>query len=219
MNYLAHAYQFLNQPLFMSGTGVPDMLNVVDRKVRVRSRNLKPLIESSELDVAEIAAGIQQHLDDDHWFHATKIFNQLNLEFAQAMREADPEDSSLRPRFLGHIIIELLLDARIAELHPGLLDRYYEVLEQVDAEKIQLVINKASACKTDQFVEFFYAFCRERFLYDYLDDQRLAYRLNQVMKRVGLPVFGDSVFKLFPSIRRRVYECHDELLKAEVETD
>ena len=75
MNYLAHAYQYLNKPLFMSGTGVPDMLSVVDRKVRVRSRNLKPLIESSELEVAEIAAGIQQHLDDDRWFHATKIFN------------------------------------------------------------------------------------------------------------------------------------------------
>lgn len=219
MNYLAHAHQYLNQPLFMSGTGVPDMLSVVDRKVRVRSRNLKPLLESSELEVAEIAAGIQQHLDDDRWFHATKIFNQLNLEFAQAMREADPEDSSLRPRFLGHIIIELLLDARLAELHPGLLDRYYEVLEQVDSEKIQLVINKASACKTDQFTRFFQAFCRERFLYDYLDDERLAYRLNQVMKRVGLPVFGDSVLKLFPSIRRRVYECHDELLTAEVDTD
>ncbi|MEC9095481.1 MAG: hypothetical protein VX776_02545 [Planctomycetota bacterium] len=218
MNYLAHAYQYLNQPLFMSGTGVPDMLSVVDRRVRVRSRNLRPLIQSSELEVVEIATGIQQHLDDDRWFHATQVFNQLNLEFAQKMREADPEDSSLRPRFLGHIIIELLIDARLAEMHPGLLDRYYDVLEQVDAAKIQRVINMASACQTDQFVRFFEAFCREKFLYDYLEDDRLAYRLNQVMKRVGLPMFGDSVIELFPSIRRRVYECHDELLTAEVET-
>ena len=75
MNYLAHAYLYLDQPLFMSGTGVPDMLSVVNRKVRVRSRNLKPLLVSSDLDVAEIAAGIQQHLDDDRWFHATKVFN------------------------------------------------------------------------------------------------------------------------------------------------
>jgi hypothetical protein len=203
----------------MSGTGVPDMLNVVNRKVRVRSRNLKPLLESSDVDVAEIAAGIQQHLDDDRWFHATKVFNQLNLEFAQAMRDADPEDHSLRPRFLGHIIIELLIDARLAEMRPRLLDRYYEVLEQVDAKKIQQVINMASACQTDQFVRFFEVFCRERFLYDYLDDQRLAYRLNQVMKRVGLPLFGDSIMELIPSIRRRVYDCHEALLTAEVETD
>ena len=212
MNYLAHAINYLDRPLFMSGTGVPDMLSVVDRKVRVRSRNLTPLIDSQDSEVVEIATGILQHLHDDQWFHATKIFNQLNLEFALALRDADPEDTSLRPRFLGHIVIELLLDARLAELHPGVLDRYYEILVRVDAEQIQQVINLASTCQTDQFVRFFEAFCRERFLYDYLDDDRLAYRLNQVMKRVGLPTFGDSVTELFASMRQRVYQCHTELL-------
>ncbi len=215
MNYLAHAIDYLDRPLFMSGTGVPDMLSVVDRKVRVRSRNLKPLIETHQGDVAELASGMLQHLNDDHWFHATAIFNQLNLEFAQALREAVPEDTSLRPRFLGHILIELLLDARLAECNPGLLDEYYDVLGQVDAAKIQTVINMASARPTDQFVRFFEAFCRERFLFDYLDNDRLAYRLNQVMKRVGLPEFGDSVIELFPAMRQRVYRCHDELLTAE----
>ncbi len=219
MNYLAHAYQYLNQPLFMSGTGVPDMLSVVDRRVRVRSRNLKPVMQDQDGELAEIAAGIHQHLDDDRWFHATGVFNRLNLEFAQMLREADPQDTSLRPRFLGHIMIELLLDARLAEIHPGLLDHYYEVLEQVDAERIQHVINMSSANSTDQFDRFFQAFCRERFLYDYLDDDRLAYRLNQVMKRVGLPTFGDSVISLFPSMRRSVYACHEELLMADVDGD
>ena len=58
MNYLAHAIDYLDRPLFMSGTGVPDMLSVVDRKVRVRSRNLKPLIETHQGDVAELASGM-----------------------------------------------------------------------------------------------------------------------------------------------------------------
>ena len=215
MNYLAHAINYLDRPLFMSGTGVPDMLSVVDRKVRVRSRNLTPLIDSQDSEVVEIATGILQHLHDDQWFHATKIFNQLNLEFAQALREAVPEDTSLRPAFLGHILIELLLDARLAECNPGLLNEYYDVLGQVDPVKIQSVINMASARPTDQFVRFFEVFCRERFLFDYLDNDRLAYRLNQVMKRVGLPEFGDSVIELFPAMRQRVYRCHDELLTAE----
>ena len=107
------------------------------------------------------------------------------------------------------------MDARFAECNPGLLNEYYDVLGQVDPVKIQSVINMASARPTDQFVRFFEVFCRERFLFDYLDNDRLAYRLNQVMKRVGLPEFGDSVIELFPAMRQRGYRCHDELLTAE----
>jgi hypothetical protein len=39
MNYFAHARPFLDQPYFMAGTGVPDWLTVVDRRVRLRAKH------------------------------------------------------------------------------------------------------------------------------------------------------------------------------------
>jgi hypothetical protein len=49
-------------------------------------------------------------------------------------------------------------------------------------------------------------------LFDYADDDRLAYRLNQVMKRVGLEQFDDTVSVLFSGFRERVLLLQHELL-------
>ncbi len=40
---------------------------------------------------------------------------------------------------------------------------------------------------TERLPDMIQLFCRERFLYDYLDDAKLLTRLNRVMRRVRLP--------------------------------
>ena len=92
MNYLSHAIEFLDRPLFMASTGVPDMLSVIDRKVRIRRKALEPFFNDTDPAVVEVARGIAQHLDDDRWFHANKVFQQLNSEFSQAIRDVHPDD-------------------------------------------------------------------------------------------------------------------------------
>jgi len=212
MNYLSHAIEFLDRPLFMASTGVPDMLSVIDRKVRIRRKALEPFFNDTDPAVVEVARGIAQHLDDDRWFHANKVFQQLNSEFSQAIRDVHPDDESMRPWFLGHIVIELLLDAHLSQQNPGALKKYYENMEAVDATFIQGFINKAAKRPTYDFVRLFDAFQREQFLFDYADDNRLAYRLNQVMKRVGLEQFDDTVSVLFSGFRERVLLLQHELL-------
>ena len=68
MNYFAHAIRYLDRPYYMVGTAVPDWLRVVDRKSRVRSRKISAERDSLSGDEAELADGIQKHLDDDHGF-------------------------------------------------------------------------------------------------------------------------------------------------------
>ena len=212
MNYLSHAIEFLDRPLFMASTGVPDMLSVIDRKVRIRRKSLKPFFNDTDLAVVEVARGIAQHLEDDRWFHGNEVFQNLNVEFSKAIRDVHPDDESMRPWFLGHIVIELLLDAHLSQQNPGALERYYENLATVDATFIQRVINRVAMRPTDQFVRLFDAFQREQFLFDYVVDDRLAYRLNQVMKRVGLEQFDDAIASLFSGFRERVLMLQHELL-------
>ena len=128
------------------------MLSVVDRKVQVRSRNLKPLIETHQGDVAELASGMLQHLNDDHWFSCDSDLQ--SAQFGICSRHYEKlflKTRRFAPHFLGHILIELLLDARLAECNPGLLNEYYDVLGQVDPVKIQSVINMASTPRPIQF--------------------------------------------------------------------
>jgi hypothetical protein len=51
-------------------------------------------------------------------------------------------------------------------------------------------------------------------LWDYADDGKLWRRLNQVMRRVGLPPLPESIRDLLPEARRLVASRAVELLAA-----
>ena len=57
MNYFAHGRAWIDDPYMLAGTAVPDWLNVVDRRVRVRSRQAALHCESADVRVARLAAG------------------------------------------------------------------------------------------------------------------------------------------------------------------
>ena len=56
-------------------------------------------------------------------------------------------------------------------------------------------------------------FCRERILWDYLEDAKLLVRLNQVMRRVRLGELPDHFRDVLPPARRLVEGRKDELLE------
>lgn len=187
MNYLAHALRYLDRPWFAAGTAVPDWLSVADRQVRVRSRILEPIIETlGSHEEREIACGILQHLSDDQWFHATPGFALATNRLTVAFRALDP-DPDFPASFLGHVVMELLLDVALMERHPGALDRYYEGLREVDGHLVQGVVNRAARTPTERLSRLIPLFIEERFLVDYPDPERLLRRLNQVLRRVKLP--------------------------------
>jgi len=124
MNYFAHGRMFLDDPCFLAGTAIPDWMNVVDRKARLRAKLAAPFVDHPDPQLAAVAAGVMQHHHDDDWFHRTRIFAELNAQLTTEIRQAFPSDTSMRVRFLAHILVELLLDAALIEENPGQLDAY-----------------------------------------------------------------------------------------------
>ena len=93
MNYFAHGRFFTDTPYLLAGTAVPDWLNVVDRKIRARSRSAELLLDSSDAITAEVARGIVQHHADDAWFHRTRAFAELTLQLTVEIRDfLGPDD-------------------------------------------------------------------------------------------------------------------------------
>ncbi len=214
MNYFAHSIRFLDRPYFVVGTNVPDWLSVVDRQVRMRSKLVEPFMLNDGSIQSEVAAGVWQHLDDDRWFHQTRAFTELSADLAVKFRDALAPDESLRAGFLGHIVTELLIDAELIERHPGQIERYYDVLRSIEPLAVQQAINAMAKQPTEQIVPLIPRFIDERFLPDYLADDRLLRRLNQVMKRVKLPPLpaeAESVLRLArPLIRDRLSDLLPE---------
>jgi len=212
MNYLAHGFRFTDEPYFLAGTAAPDWLSVIDRKMRLRSKRAAEFVDDADARLAAMARGIVQHHHDDAWFHLTAAFSELSLAFAVEIRQALPGDEGFRPSFLGHILVELLLDAILAEEEPQRLDNYYRALDELDPDTIQAVMNILATRTSDRVATLLVRFRQERFLYDYAADERLLVRLNHVMRRVGLPLLPPELTQLFPTMRRRVRERREDLL-------
>lgn len=215
MNYFAHGFRFVDDPYFLAGTAVPDWLSVVDRRVRVRPREAEAAADHEDALLARVARGVARHHADDARFHATPAFSDLSLRFTVAIRDLLPPDDGLRPSFLGHILVELLLDAALIDERPGLIDAYYRSMQEVEAWVVEEAVNRLASRRTERLSFFIPAFTRERFLCDYADDAKLHYRLNQVMKRVGLQPLPETFCELLPSARRAVGERRHELLPDE----
>ena len=215
MNYYAHGFRFVHDPCFLAGTSVPDWLSVVNRRVRARRRLAEPWTEDPDPTVRAVALGIVQHHHDDAWFHATRAFAELSLALTVGVREQLAGDPGFRPSFLGHILVEVFLDAALIEADPDRLERYYAALESLDSERVSEIIQRMTTGPVPGLEGVIPRFCRERFLYDYLDDAKLLSRLNRVMKRVKLPPLPPAFLTFLPEARRRVYGRCEELLTKE----
>jgi hypothetical protein len=213
MNYFAHGRNFLADPYFLAGTAVPDWLSVVDRRVRVRAKTAASFAQDPDGCLAAVARGIVRHHRDDDWFHRTQAFAEVSWQLTVLVRDVLSPDDGLRPSFLGHILVELLLDAGLIGDQPQILDDYYHALESVDVLAVSTAVNRMASRSTDQLTWFIPRFSEERFLYDYLDDVKLLFRLNQVMRRVKLPALPDAFLTILPEARQAVGRRQVELLR------
>jgi hypothetical protein len=214
MNYFAHGLPFVDDPYFLAGTAVPDWLRVSDRGVRVRVAHAEPFVDDPDPRVARVAGGIVQHHRDDGRFHANRAFAELSLALGGLLRARLPTDLGFRPHFLGHILVEILLDAELIAERPQRLEAYYAAIERLEPHVVEQAVNQIAPRPARRLSLFIPMFSRERFLFDYADDGKLLFRLNQVMRRVGLPQLPAELAGSFGEARALVGGRKGELLAA-----
>jgi len=103
----------------------------------------------------------------------------------------------------------------LIEQSPDQLDAYYVAIETVSPEEIAATVNQMITCQTGMLAMFIPRFSEERFLYDYGEDDKLLFRLNNVMRRVRLDPLPQQIVSFFPQARKLVKQHKDELLAGE----
>jgi hypothetical protein len=205
MNGFTHALPFLDNPYFAVGCCLPDWLSICDRKCRAHEKNARKFVEDPDPVVSIVARGVVQHHQDDAWFHATPIFNKLMLDFSVELKRIHGGERTMRPGFVGHILVELLLDAFLSSQHPGKMEVFYQQTAALDREKIQLAINQFATRPTDRLAGEIQRFVNARYWFDYETDEGLMFRINQVLRRVRLEPLGEPFANWLPGARERVY--------------
>lgn len=212
MNYLAHSLECLDDPYEVAGAAVPDWLGMTRPRLRCRARHATPFVDADDPILAAVARGVARHHADDDWFHQTAAFGELTLELARRIRRVTGDDDGMRPSFLGHILVELLLDATIHAEQAARLDRYYEALAGVNPIAVAAAVSLMSGSDASQLAPIIERFVELRFLYDYADDELLLMRLNQVMIRVRLPELPAAFTTILPSARVLVDAGRERLM-------
>jgi hypothetical protein len=180
--------------------------------VRLRSKHVATFRNDADPTLATVADGVLQHLRDDARFHATRAFAETSLELTVRTRDLLDGETGMRPAFLGHLLVELLLDANLVHDDPRRLTEYYVVLDRVEAGKVEEAVNRMAPRPTRRLAIFIELFRRERVLWDYLEDAKLIVRLNQIMCRVRQPILPDRFAALLPAARQLVAERRPALL-------
>ena len=188
MNYLAHALAFLDDPgphtgWQVAGTSLPDWLRVVDKKARLRPDVLDNVRVDDDLRFAALRDGARRHHDDDLRFHADEAFDAVASTLAARLRALDP---GLRASTLGHVLVEMLVDATLMAARPGLIERYYDVIDDLDESHIAAFARRATGRPLEHAEHLIDRFRRSRFLLAYQGDEGLLDCLVGVCRRAGL---------------------------------
>jgi hypothetical protein len=204
MNFLAHGFRHLDDPWLVAGTALPDWLRMLDRRARAPAEIVEAFAADPDPRAASLARGVLRHHADDRRFHGCAAF-------AAARGETTAADGH-RPSFIAHLVVEMYLDAALAEESPDLLDRYYAALGSIAPDELDDVVRRVLPNPPAGIGSVAVRFVTERFLADYADPQTLAARLDRVLRGARQPALPREFAAVVARTRACVASRTGELL-------
>ncbi|WP_374950204.1 hypothetical protein [Mucilaginibacter sp.] len=181
MNFLSHFYfdRDTTNCYFTLGTVLPDLLKNADKSIILHPEKLV----HSNADVNAIIQGWNKHLLVDKYFHSSDFFlihsHQLKKELTAAIT-----GSPVKPFFLGHISIELILDNLLITTNKISVAGFYEHLDSCDHVVIHEFLDFAGMKNPNVFFRFYDEFKRSRYLNTYVNLNQITYALKRICMRV-----------------------------------
>ncbi|RYE28431.1 MAG: hypothetical protein EOP42_16880, partial [Sphingobacteriaceae bacterium] len=162
MNFLSHFYfdRHCNDAYHVLGSVMPDLLRNADKNAQVKIERLPP---QNDAAINSIINGWKKHLEIDRYFHSSLFFkthsHQLKLLFVPILA-----GSEVKPFFLGHIALELILDNLLLTNHTVFADDFYDHLKNAQTENIAAFL-ELNHVDPQKFLNFYAAFIHEKYLY------------------------------------------------------
>lgn len=213
MNFLSHYYHELpcGDPHFVGGLILPDILSNYSfragRVVKLHPWRLK----NPENPVQEaLSAGVRRHYAVDAAFHDSEYFTRQTHFIEDYIRSRSFDCFPRRIYAIAHVMLEIILDRSLMTKEPGLTDGFYDRLEGVTRHDISMLM-----ARNDHPVDaarvgaHFDEFRRAKFLYDYVDDNRLTALLGRINGRLGNPPMTPADRK---NLTTAIYDIEKALL-------
>lgn len=191
MNFLSHFYFERNNPDENTALGVvlPDFI-----KNAQKDCNLYPLKIRHLFKVAQqraILKGWERHIEVDRIFHSSDFFRQHTSDLKQLILGLC-ENSPVKPFFLAHIGLELILDHLLIVEGKVNINTFYEQLGKADKPALAGFLHTCAVADTTVFLNFLNNFISSRYLFSYQKLENIAYALNRICMRLWHKPFTEA---------------------------
>jgi len=189
MNFLSHYYfdRNVTNCYHILGTVLPDLLKNADKNIILHPEKLQHSNES----VNFIIKGWNKHLEIDRYFHSSDFFISRSHNLKKLLLPAI-QGSPVKPFFLGHIALELILDNLLITTNKITVDDFYEHMSGCDDAIIQEFLTFAGLKDSSKFFRFFNGFKRDGYLHTYSETPKIAYALKRICMRVWSDPFTEE---------------------------
>lgn len=183
MNFLSHFYFDRNTPNanMVLGSILPDLLKNANKSWNVHPEKHPELFEKDGLDT--LLEGWKRHLQVDLLFHSSDFFNTKTQQLKQLLIPI-LNDTPVRPSFLAHIGVELLLDHLLVEHQKVAINSFYDHLEAVEIKDLTDFLHKSNIDDIQLFFKFFNSFKSSRYLLSYQKLENISYALQRICMRL-----------------------------------
>ncbi|GAB2691814.1 hypothetical protein GCM10027037_13930 [Mucilaginibacter koreensis] len=181
MNFLSHFYfdRHSINCYHILGTVMPDLLKNADKSAVIHPEKLS----HSNPEIQSIINGWKKHLEVDRHFHNSDFFkthsHRLKLHLLPALA-----GSPVKPFFLGHIAVELILDNLLLTESLILADDFYNHLEGCEDDVIHEFLSFSGYTDSNLFLRFYTNFKKSRYLQSYIEVNQVAYALKRICMRI-----------------------------------
>ena len=181
MNFLSHFYfdRDTDNCYHVLGTVLPDLLKNADKTIVLHPEKL----HHPNPEINAMIEGWKKHLEVDRYFHSSNFFlthsHQLKKELLPAI-----EGSPVKPFFLSHIALELILDNLLLTTSKITVDGFYKHLGGCDSTVIDEFLTFDGLSDTTVFFKFYDDFKKSKYLYTYAETKEIAYALKRICMRV-----------------------------------
>lgn len=192
MNFLSHFYfdRDTQNPEQVLGCVLPDLVKNANKAWNIHPEKKAHLFEDSE-KLKSLLTGWNRHLAVDRYFHSSDFF----VDHTQAIRKHIApilENSVVRPSFLAHISLELMLDSILLTLEEINAFRFYDQLANAARPAVKQFLELNLVTDTARFFRFFDEFLEVNYLHSYSQSENLIYALNRVCMRLWSDPLNDT---------------------------
>jgi hypothetical protein len=181
MNFLSHYYFDRDETncYHILGTVLPDLLKNADKTIVLHPEKLK----HTDTDINSIVNGWNKHLAVDRYFHSSEFFLEHSHQLKKLLAPVI-KGSPVKPFFLGHIGVELILDNLLLTTHKITVKYFYDHLQSCNNDKIEAFLTIAGLKDTTRFFRFYEGFKKDGYLHTYEETAKIAYALKRICMRV-----------------------------------